>query len=208
MNYTELKQALQDYLQNTETTFVANIDTFIRQAEERIFRDVQVPDLRTEDTGTLTISQATLSVPSDLLSVISFRVTNSSSEFSYLLPKQEDFMDEAFPDGDEGVPEYYAIASSSNFKLAPIPDSTYAYQVKYYYDPPSIVTSATSWLGDNAEAALLYGSLIEAYTYEKGDVELMNQYEERYQTALRGLTDLGMVRLKRDDYRNDQRRGR
>jgi len=206
MTYSELVQLIKDYLENSGTTFSTNIDTFIKQAEERIYYDVDIHPLRKTATGTLTASTATLSVPSDFLGAISFRITNGSSEYVYLLPKQEDFLSEAYPDADTGTPIYYAISDDTNFILAPTPDSAYVYQLKYRYDPESIVTATTTWLGDNAESALLYGALVEAYHFEKGDVEQMNNYERRYQEALQSLAKFGNVDLRRDDYRNGQNR--
>jgi hypothetical protein len=216
MNHTELTAAIQDYLQQTETTFVANIDRFIQQAEERINRDVTIPDLRKITTTSLTTSSRDLTKPSDYLSTISIVVTRPVAGAGggdpdvdtdkALLMKDYDFLREAYPTTVEGLPVYYAHLDEATWQVAPIPDSDYAVTISYYYDPPSIVTASTSWLGDNAESVLLYGCLIEAYTFLKGSPDLIQVYEQRYGSALQNLIDLGMLRSKRDDYRGGELR--
>jgi len=211
MNYTELSQAIQDYTENTETTFVNNIPTFVRQTEERVYRSVMIPELRKNVTGTLTSGNKYLARPTDFLSVFSLAVIDGDGDYQYLIDKDVNFMREAYPSPTvTGVPKYYAqfdgdIATTSygNFILGPTPNASYQVELHYYYDPPSIVDTSTSWLGENAEAVLLYGSLIEAYTFMKGDQDLSAKYAERYQAA---LMNLGMidVRGKRDDYRDGQ----
>ena len=212
MNYTQLKQAVQDYTENTETTFVNNLDTFIRQTEERIYRSVMIPELRKNVTGTLASGNKYLARPTDFLSVFSIAVIDGSGNYQYLMDKDVNFMREAYPASSTstGLPRYYAqfdgdgpVSASGNFILGPTPDSSYSVELHYYYDPPSIVDTSTSWLGDNAEAVLLYGTLVEAYTFMKGDQDLLSQYDNRYQLALAnlGLID---VRSKRDDYRDGQ----
>lgn len=211
MNYTQLSQAIQDYTENTETTFVNNIPTFVRQTEERVYRSVMIPELRKNVTGTLTSNNKYLARPSDFLAVFSLAVIDGDGNYQYLIDKDVNFMREAYPSPSvTGVPKYYAqfdgdIASTSygNFILGPTPNTSYQVELHYFYDPASIVDTGTSWLGENAEAVLLYGSLIEAYTFMKGDPDLMAKYSERYQAA---LLNLGMldVRGKRDDYRDGQ----
>lgn len=211
MNYTELSQAIQDYTENTETTFVNNIPTFVRQTEERIYRAVMIPELRKNVLGTLTSGDKYLARPADFLTVFSLAVIDGDGNYQYLLDKDVNFMREAYPSpSTSGVPKYYAqfdgesvSTAYGNFIVGPTPDASYQVELHYFYDPPSIVDTNTSWLGDNAEATLLYGSLIEAYTFMKGDPDLMAKYAERYQAA---LMNLGMVdvRGKRDDYRDGQ----
>lgn len=211
MNYTQLSQAIQSYTENTEASFVATIPTFVRQTEERICRSVMIPELRKNVTGSLTSGNKYLARPSDFLSVFSLAVIDSTGSYQYLIDKDVSFMREAYPSPfTAGVPKYYAqfdgdTASPSfgNFILGPTPDAAYLVELHYYYDPPSIVDTETSWLGDNAETVLLYGCLIEAYTFMKGDEDLAAKYVERYQGALAnlGLID---VRSKRDDYRDGQ----
>ena len=165
MNYSELVQAVKDYTENTETTFVNNINMFIRQAEERINRDVQIPELRKNVTGNVSASNQYLARPTDFLSTFSLAVIDGSNNFTYLLEKEVNFIREAYPSASTtGLPKYYAnfdgekSGSNGNFILGPTPDAAYNIELHYYYDPPSIVTSTTSWLGDNAETTLLYRS--------------------------------------------------
>jgi hypothetical protein len=213
MNYTELTDLITDYTSSLETTFVANIPVFIRQAEERILRSVMIPELRKNVTGTATTGNRYLARPSDILTVFSICVVDSDGNYAYLRDKDVNFMREAYPNpAVTGQPQYYGtfegdsdISPDGNFLLAPTPDQEYAVELYYYYEPPSIVDSATSWLGDNAESVLLYGTLIEAYTFLKGDADLMALYSERYKEALRELRTLA-TRGARDDY-NDGRAG-
>jgi len=199
MNYSELNQAIQDYTENDETTFVSQIPTFVRQAEERINRAVQIPDLRRNQTGTLTSGDRFLATPSDFLSVFSLSVVDGDGDYEFLLfPSQS----------TQAKPQYYGIFSDDFFILGPTPDSGYTVQLHYYYDPPSIVDASTSWLGDNAETALLYGSLIEAYTFMKGEAELINLYNARYDEAVSQLFNLGEGRNRMDSYRNGEPRAR
>lgn len=209
MNYAELAQALQDYLETSETSFVSNIPTFVRQAEERIYRTVQIPELRKNVTGTLTSGVPYLARPTDFLSVFSIAVIEGDGDYVYLYDKDVNFIREAYPNpSTQGVPKYYAqfdgdslTSTSGNFILGPTPNAAYAVELHYYYDPPSIVTTSTSWLGDNASAPLLYGSLIEAYTYLKGDADMLQLYTNRYNEAMFQLFGIDL-RSKRDDYRD------
>ena len=208
MNYSELVQAVKDYTENTETTFVNNIDMFIRQAEERIFRDVQIPELRKNVTGNISSGNQYLARPADFLTTLSLAVI-SGGDFTYLLEKEVNFIREAYPSASTtGTPKYYAIfdgdtsGSNGNFILGPTPDAAYNVELHYYYDPPSIVTTSTSWLGDNAEAALLYGTLYEAYTFMKGEPDVLQNYQQRYQSALVNMAAIGVM-LKSDTYRED-----
>jgi hypothetical protein len=209
MNYAELTQAVQDYLETSETSFVANIPTFVQQAEERIYRSVMIPELRKNATAPLTIGSPYLQRPSDFLSVFSLAVVAADGSYSYLYDKDVNFIREAYPSpAVQGMPKYYAQfdgdqsgASQGNFILGPTPNAAYTMELHYYYDPPSIVTTNTSWLGDNAETALLYGTLIEAYTYLKGDADMMATYTNRYNEAMMQLFGIDL-RSKRDDYRD------
>ena len=209
MNYSELVQAIQDYTENDETTFVSQIPTFVRQAEERINRAVQIPDLRKNVTANTTASNRFLAQPSDFLSVFSLSVVDGNGDYEFLLSKDVNFIREAYPSqSTEGKPQYYGIFDDGNFILAPTPDDSYTVQLHYYYDPASIVSTGTSWLGDNAETALLYGSLIEAYTFMKGEQDLIALYGSRYEEAMIQLKELGDGRNKRDSYRNGEPRVR
>ena len=214
MNYSELSQALQDYLETQETSFVSNIPNFVRQAEERIYRSVQIPELRKNATAITTTGNQYLARPSDFLSVFSLAVVDGSGNYSYLYDKDVNFIREAYPGPTtQGLPKYYAQfdgdqtgVTEGNFILGPTPDSTYTVELHYYYDPPSIVATGTSWLGNKAEAALLYGALVEAYTYLKGDADMLQNYRDRYAEAMSQLFGID-VRSKRDDYRDGQMSG-
>jgi hypothetical protein len=214
MNYTQLTQALQDYLETSETSFVSNIPTFVQQAEERIYRSVQIPELRKNATTSMTAGNQYLARPVDFLSVFSLAVVDGSGNYSYLYDKDVNFIREAYPGpSTQGLPKYYAQFdgdqtgfSEGNFILGPTPNSNYTVELHYYYDPPSIVDTGTSWLGTNAETALLYGSLVEAYTYLKGDADMLQLYTNRYMEAMLQLFGIDL-RAKRDDYRNGQMSG-
>ena len=210
LNYTQLRQAVQDYVESTETTFVSQIDTFIRQAEERIFRSVMIPELRRNATTTLGAGSQYLARPEDLLSVFSLAVVDSDGNYSFLLNKDVNFLREVYPNPSiTGLPRYYAHfdgdysagGANGHFIIAPSPDADYQAQLHYFFDPPSIVDTGTSWLGENAETALLYGTLVEAYRFLKGDPDLMAAYDKTYQESLAGLDTIG-VRIRGDAYRN------
>jgi hypothetical protein len=213
MNYAELVELIQDYTESREPTFVANIPRFVRQTEQRVYRTVMLPELRKVATLATTASTATLARPADMLAVFSLAVIDGSGDYHFLYDKDPSFIREAYPSGTEGLPRFYAqldgdvSASTGNFLLGPTPDAIYSVEIQYYYDPPSIVDASTSWLGDNAETVLLYGSLVEAYTYLKGETDVMAQYRQQYEEAMRQLVGID-VRAKRDDYRDGQIRAR
>ena len=209
MNYAELWQAIQDYTENSETSFVANIPVFVRQAEEKILRTVLIPELRKAATGATVTSSRYLARPSDMISVYSLAVENSDGEWTYLLNKNVTFIKEAYPDHANGFPKYYAQFTGGNaanpgfFILGPTPNDAYNVQINYYSDPPSIVNASTTWLGDNAETALLYGALLEAYSYMKGDTDLMNEYRQQHKLAMDAFTKVGGL-LQQDGYRHGE----
>jgi hypothetical protein len=207
MNYTQLVQSIQDYTQNEETSFVSNIPNFVQQAEERINRSIMLPELRKNATASTTKDNKYLARPSDFLAVFSLAVIDGDGDYTYLLDKDVNFIREAYPSASTtGLPLYYSqfdgdsTGTEGNFILGPTPDDDYDVELHYYYDPESIVTAGTSWYGDNAEAALLYGSLIEAYTYMKGENDLVGLYTQRYNEAMGQLTGVD-IRSDRDDYR-------
>jgi hypothetical protein len=207
MNYAALVQAIQDYTQNSETSFVANIPLFVEQAEERINRSIMIPELRKNVTASTTADNKYLARPSDFLAVFSLAVIDGDGDYTYLLDKDVNFIREAYPSASTtGLPLYYSqfdgdsTGTEGNFILGPTPDASYDVELHYYYDPESIVTAGTSWYGTNAEAALLYGSLIEAYTYMKGENDLVGLYTQRYNEAMGQLTGVD-IRSDRDDYR-------
>ena len=189
MNYTELTQAIKDYTENTEATFVSMIPTFVQQAEQRIFRTVTIPEVRFNSTGTLNQGSQYLSRPADFLAVFSLAIIDPiTAAYTYLLEKDVNFMREAYPvAATEGVPKYYGqfdgdaitAATDGHFIIGPTPNATYTVELHYYFEPKSIVTTSTSWLGENADTVLLYGSLVEAYTFMKGDPDIMQTYKEQ-----------------------------
>ena len=200
--FTTLKQAIQDYTESSETSFVNNLPTIIQQAEERILKRCQLPDFRKNVTGSVASANPYLIMPSDFLTPYSMAVDNSGYE--YLLFKDVNFIRQAYPSSStQGTPKYYGIFSDTSFIVGPTPDAAYAVELHYFYKPESITASATgtSWLGDNAETALLYGCLLEAYTYLKGDADLMQLYAGRYEEALARLEELGEGYSTTDSYR-------
>ena len=201
--FTTLKTAIQDYTQNSETTFVNNLSIIIKQAEDRILKSIQLPDFRKNVTGTLTDGNQYLSTPSDFLAPYSLAIDNSGSE--YLIFKDVNFIREAYPVAStEGIPKYYAIFDSNTFIVGPTPNANLTAELHYFYKPQSITESSdgTSWLGTNAESSLLYGSLSEAYTFMKGEPDIMQLYATRYQEALKELKELGEGYDTTDNYRS------
>lgn len=206
MNYASLVTLVQQYCESTETSFVANIPTFVTLAEERIYNSVQIPAIRRNQTGTLSINNKYLTLPSDWLATFSLAVIDPvTNAQEFLLDKDVNFIRQSYPDPDDtGKPKYYAIFDDNTFILGPTPDYAYAVEMHYYYYPPSIVTAGTSWVGDNYENVLLYGTLREAYTYLKGEQDMMAYYEQKYQEAIQQLMRLGDGLNRRDAYRSGQ----
>ena len=206
MNYATLVQTIQEYVQSTETSFVANIPTFVQLAEERIYNTVQIPAIRKNQIGTLTSNNKYLTLPGDWLATFSLAViapVTGAQEF--LLDKDVNFIRQSFPNpNDTGVPQYYAIFDQNTLILGPTPNSNYQVELHYYYQPESIVTAGTSWVGDNFETVLLYGSLREAYTYLKGEQDLIANYEAKYQEGLQLIIRMGDGLNRRDAYRSGQ----
>lgn len=201
--FTTLKTAIQDYLESSETTFVNNLPLIIQQAEQRILRTAQIPDLRKNVTGTLTKGNPYLAMPTDFLAPYSLAIENTGSEF--LLFKDVNFMREAYPvSTTEGVPKYYSIFDAYNFIVAPTPSANYAAELHFMFEPQSISLSAsgTSWLGTNAEMTLLYACLVEGYTFLKGDAQQMEWYNARFQDAVSRLKSLGEGYDTTDNYRS------
>jgi len=203
--YDELKQAIQDYTENDETSFVNNLPLFIRQAEERILKNVQLSLFRKNVSGNMTSSNKYLACPSDFLAPYSLSFVNSDSDHVFLDFKDVDFVQSFNPDATTtGNPRYYAVFDIDNFILGPTPDSSYAVELHYFYRPASLTAGAgsgTNWLSENEELALLYGSLIEAYIYMKGEQDVMAQYEKRFAEAITGLKMFGESKEVTDEYR-------
>jgi hypothetical protein len=213
MTYAELAAAIQDYVENTFTTTQVNL--FIQEAEQRIYNSIQLPDLRKNVTGIVTLENKYLQCPSDFLSAYSIAVIHpTSGEYTYLLNKDVNFIREAYPSPTSyGTPKYYAIfGPQSNdineltFILGPTPDVQYTTELHYFYYPPSIVVSGNTWLGENFDSALLYGSILEAYSFLKGDADIMANYRQRYEEAMNLLNTLATGKDRGDAYRNGQAR--
>jgi hypothetical protein len=208
MNYAQLSQLIQDYCETTESSFVANIPTFVQVAEERIYNTVQLPAIRKNVTGTMTAGNKYLSLPDDWLANFSLAVITPVTEAqSFLINKDVNFIRECYPTPSAtGAPQYYAIFDDDTLIIGPTPDLSYAVEMHYYYYPESIVTAGTSWLGDNFESVLLYGCLREAYLYQKGEADVTTYYENKYLEALNLLKQLGDGKDRRDAYRSGQLR--
>jgi len=202
MTYAELVAAIKDYANNTETNFVAAIPTFVKQAEQRIYRSVNLPVNRKNQAGNMTDGNAYLTMPTDFLLPLSLSVTSSSNQI-FLLNKDANFIRSTYPNAStKGTPKYYATFASDTFIIGPTPDADYVTELHYYYQPASIVDTSPSWLGTNADTVLLYGSLVEAYTYMKGDADMMQLYQQRYQEALDLLKMQAEGRMTGDEYRD------
>ena len=204
MNYSELVALLQDYTQNSSAEFVAAIPSIVQLAEDRIYQSVQFPALKKNATSNFTPSNKYLATPGDFLASYSIAVKSATGVYSYMLEKEVGFINEAFPNPSIlGVPRFYALFDNSSFVVAPTPSGPLEVELHYFYEPESIVTNGTSWLGDNVESVLFYGCLVEAYTYMKGDQDLTALYRARYDEAMGRLKVLGEGSDKRDNFRID-----
>ena len=222
MNYTELQTAICDYTQNFEQDFVANIPVFVQQAEQRIFNTVQFPSIRKNVTGVTSTNNKYLSCPNDFLAVYSLAVIDITGNYEFLLNKDVNFIRQAYPNPTStAIPKYYALfgPTTSNdptpvvtdeltFILGPTPDSVYNVELHYYYYPESISVAADgrTWLGDNFDSVLLYGSLVEAVTFMKGEADMVALYDGKYKEALGMAKRLGDGMERQDAYRSGQYR--
>ena len=212
MNYAELSTAIQSYTQNEESEFVANIPLFVQQAEQRIYNSIQFPSLRKNVTGTATINNKYLACPTDFLAPYSLAVIDEDGAYEYLLNKDVNFIRQAYPTPTStGLPKYYALfgpqstnADELTFILGPTPDANYDVELHYFFYPQSIVDAGTSWLGDNFDTVLLYGSLVEAYTFMKGEQDMMQLYDAKYKEAVALAKRLGDGMERQDAYRSGQ----
>jgi len=216
VNYTQLVAAITDYTQNQFNT--TSINTIIEQAEQRIYNSVQFPSLRKNVTGSVTVANKYLSCPEDFLSTYSLAVIDASGNYEYLLNKDVNFIRQSYPNPttDVGIPKYYAlfgptvntstITNELSFIVGPTPNASYSVELHYYYYPLSITTATTTWLGDNFDTVLLYGSLVEAYTYMKGEQDLIVLYDTKYKEALALAKRLGDGLERSDAYRSGQYR--
>jgi hypothetical protein len=228
MNYTQLVASIEAYTENNfpditladgaiETT-KEQIDRFIQQAEQRIYNNVQFPFLRKNMTGNIQSGNKYLKAPDDYLATYSLAVIDASGNYEYLLNKDVNFIRQAYPNPttDTGIPRYYAlfgpalsgptITTELTFILGPTPNTAYTAELHFYYYPESIVTSNTSWLGDNFDTVLLYGSLVEAYTFMKGEPDMITLYNQKYVEALALAKRLGDGMERQDAYRSGQYR--
>jgi len=203
--YGELKQAIQDYTENDETSFVNNIPLFIRQAEERILKQVQLSLFRKNATAFSDDGNPYLAVPSDFLAPYSLSYRGDDGDRNFLEFKDVSFVQQYNPDTTtKGTPRYYSQFDVDYFLLGPTPDAIYTMELHYLYRPQSITEladSGTTWLSTNAEMALLYGSLIEAYIYMKGEADVLSMYEKRLQESIMGIKMLGEAKETTDQYR-------
>lgn len=212
MNYSSLSAAIQAYTENTQPSFVAEIPVFVQQAEQRIYNSVQFPSLRKNATGVTTINNKYLQCPADYLASYSLAAVNTDGSYEYLLNKDVNFIRQAYPTPTSiGFPKYYALfgprsdnANELTFILGPTPNASYSVELHYFFYPPSIVTAGTSWLGDNFDTVLLYGSLIEAYTFMKGEADMLQLYDAKYKEALILAKRLGDGLERGDAYRDGQ----
>lgn len=214
MNYAELSAAIQSYTQNYEQEFVDNIPVFVQQAEQRVYNSVQFPSLRKNVTGTATINNKYLACPNDFLASYSIAVIDEDGNYEYLLDKDVNFIRQAYPSPTStGLPKYYALFGPQStaqdeltFILGPTPDANYDVELHYYFYPQSIVDAGTSWLGDNFDTVLLYGSLVEAYTFMKGEADMIQLYDAKYKEAVALAKRLGDGLERQDAYRSGQAR--
>jgi hypothetical protein len=228
MTYTELLTAIQTYTENTfpattlaDSTTVSSttqLNRFITQAEQRIYNSVQFPSLRKNVTGSVTSGNKYLSAPEDYLATYSLAVIDATGNYEYLLNKDVNFIRQAYPNptSDTGLPRYYAlfgptvntstITNELSFIVGPTPDASYSVELHYYYYPVSITvaSSGQTWLGDNFDTVLLYGSLVEAYTYMKGESDMITLYDTKYKEALALAKRLGDGMERQDAYRSGQ----
>ena len=223
MDRTALYAAIEAYTENPSADFVAQLPVFVQQAEQRIYNSVQFPSLRKNVTGVTSANNKYLSTPGDFLSVYSIAVIDPTGAYEYLLNKDVNFIRQAYPNPneDKGLPRYYAlfgptttndpspvITDELTFILGPTPDAVYNVELHYYYYPESITTAADgrTWLGDNFDTVLLYGSLVEAYTYMKGEQDILAVYDGKYKEALALAKRLGDGLERSDAYRSGQAR--
>jgi hypothetical protein len=221
MNYTELYETVKGYVENDfpDTSFTDSagdsitltsteqVNTFIKQAEQKIYNAIQILNLRKNVTGNLTTGNQYLSVPSDWIANFSLAVIDSSSNYTYLLNKDVNYIRESFPNPNStGKPTHYALFDDNSYIVAPTPDEDYSMELHYFYYPDSIVTAGTSWIGDNYSSVLLYGTLIEAHIFMKGEPEVYKTYTDKYNQSMTGLKQLSEGKNRQDMYRTEQAR--
>jgi hypothetical protein len=212
MNYTQLKAAIIAYTENQDAAFEAEVPVFVQQTEQRVYNSVQFPSLRKNVTGTTTLNNKYLACPNDFLAPYSLAVIDATGAYEYLLNKDVNFIRQAYPTPNStGLPKYYALFGTQtndpnelSFILGPTPSASFGVELHYFYYPESIVDAGTSWLGDNFDSVLLYGSLIEAYTYMKGEQDMLTLYNQKFMEALALAKRLGDGMERQDAYRSGQ----
>lgn len=203
--YGELKQAIQDYAENDETSFVANLPVFIKNTEEVILKNVQLSLFRKNSSGNLTTSNKYLTAPADFLAPQSLSITTAAGDKKFLDYKDLDFVQSFNPDGsDTAEPRYYALYDVDNFIVGPTPDQNYVVELNYFYRPASLTAGAdgdSTWISTNAPMTLLYGSLVEAYIYMKGEPDILQLYQQQFGQGIGGLKQFGEAKEVTDQYR-------
>jgi hypothetical protein len=205
LTYAELRQEIQDYTENDETSFVNNIPSFIERAEQRVYYWVQLPLFRANATGTTTVGNRYLTLPDDFKAPLSLRVVDGE----YLINKDVSFIREAFPGSVQSAPRYYGLFDDDTIIMGPIPDQAYSVELHYSYEPASLTAAGddgTTWLSENAQDALLYASLVQAYTYMKGEEDIIKNYDSQFSLAINRLKNLGEARNRKDVYRGGELR--
>src|SRR5215831_2484229 len=207
MNYVQLRAAIQEYAQNFEPSYAENIDTFIRLAESRILLRVRLPRFRKDSLATATVASNLLATPTDFLAPDSLAVVTANGT-SLLLNKDPEFLDECYPDSTyTATPRYYSYLNELSLKLAPAPDQAYPVRLGYFYQPPSIVDTYTSWLGDHFAHALVSGSLVEAAIYMKTEDNLFARYDNAFKEDLAMDQQYVKGRTKKDTQQEPDVRG-
>jgi len=203
--YAQLKTAIQDYAENDETSFVNNLDIFIKNTEERILKNVQLSLFRKNASGTMTNANQYLACPSDFLAPLSLSFVDSSSNKVFLELKDPDFIQTVNPNSaTTGSPKYYGVYDVDNFVIGPTPNSSYTVQLNYFYRPASLTagsSSGTTWLSENAPMTMLYGCLVEAYTYMKGEPDILQNYQQQFVQGIQSLKLFGEAKETTDQYR-------
>lgn len=207
MNYAQLTAALISYTETTDQSFIDNIPTFVQQAEERIYNSVNLLTLRKNVTGTMTSGNKYITLPADWLATYSVARINPDNSQEFLLDKDVNYIRQVYPQpSDTGAPKFYALFDAATLIVGPTPNDDYGVELHYFYYPESIVTAGTSWLGENFETALFYGSLREAYLFQKGEQDLIANVEQKYNESLALLKRLGDGLNRQDTYRDGQLR--
>lgn len=205
MNYSQLLNAITNTAANLEPSFIANIPMFVRQAEQRVFNMVHLLSLRRNVTSAVTAGYPYIKAPSDFLAVYAFAVVDPQGEYHYLINKDVNYIREAYPNPQSrNMPRHYGLFSADTFIIGPTPDLAYPVELHQFYYPESIVDAGTSWLGDNFDAALLYGAMVYASIYMKGDKDMTDGYNTQFVEVMSRLKRLGDGLDRQDTYRSGQ----